>query len=142
MAIRGMDAIAIGPGSFYTSLMPIFLARGVADALAAVKGPVILIANLLTEGRGMRHFTAAEGVRRISAAIGRPVDVLIFNTARPRPEVLSRYLVEHKEPLPLGDVPSGTEVVTGHFWCQDIARHDRETSRLCALGSSGAKTVG
>jgi uncharacterized cofD-like protein len=126
MAIRGMDAIAIGPGSFYTSLMPIFLARGVPDALAAVKGPVILIANLLTEGRGMRHFTAAEGVRRISAAIGRPVDVLIFNTARPRPDVLSRYLVEHKEPLPLGDVPSGTEVVTGHFWCQDIARHDRK----------------
>ena len=126
MAIRGMDAIAIGPGSFYTSLMPIFLARGVADALSAVKGPVILIANLLTEGRGMRQFTAAEGVRRISAAIGRPVDVLIFNTARPKPDVLSRYLVEHKEPLPLGDVPSGTEVVTGHFWSQDIARHDRK----------------
>lgn len=126
MAIRGMDAIAIGPGSFYTSLMPIFLARGVADALSGVKGPVILIANLLTEGRGMRHFTAAEGVRRISAAIGRPVDVLIFNTARPRPDVLSRYLVEHKEPLALGDVPSGTEVVTGHFWSKDIARHDRK----------------
>jgi uncharacterized cofD-like protein len=126
MAIRGMDAIVVGPGSFYTSLMPIFLVRGVADALAAVKGPVILIANLLTEGRGMRHFTAAEGVRRISDAIGRPVDVLIFNTARPKPDVLSRYLVEHKEPLALGDVPSGTEVVTGHFWCQDIARHDRK----------------
>jgi hypothetical protein len=74
----------------------------------------------------MRHFTAAEGVRRISDAIGRPVDVLIFNTARPRPDVLSRYLVEHKEPLALGDVPSGTEVVTGHFWSQDIARHDRK----------------
>lgn len=126
MAIRGMDAIVIGPGSFYTSLMPIFQVRGVADALAAVKGPVILIANLLTEGRGMRHFTAAEGVRQISAAIRRPVDVLIFNTARPRPDVLSRYLVEHKEPLPLGDVASGTEVVTGHFWSQDIARHDRK----------------
>jgi uncharacterized cofD-like protein len=126
MAIRGMDAIVVGPGSFYTSLMPIFLVRGVADALAAVKGPVILIANLLTEGRGMRQFTAAEGVRQISEAIGRPVDVLIFNTARPRPDVLSRYLVEHKEPLSLGDVPSGTEVVTGHFWCQDIARHDRK----------------
>jgi uncharacterized cofD-like protein len=126
MAIRGMDAIVVGPGSFYTSLMPIFLVRGVADALAAVRGPVILIANLLTEGRGMRNFTAAEGVRQISEAIGRPVDVLIFNTARPKPDVLSRYLVEHKEPLSLGDVPSGTEVVTGHFWCQDIARHDRK----------------
>jgi uncharacterized cofD-like protein len=126
MAIRGMDAIVIGPGSFYTSLMPIFSVRGVGDALSAVKGPVVLIANLLTEGRGMRQFTAAEGVRQIAAAIGRSVDVVIFNTARPRPDALSRYLVEHKEPLPLGDVPPGTEVVTGHFWCQDIARHDRK----------------
>lgn len=125
-AIRGLDAIVIGPGSFYTSLMPIFLVRGVADALKAVRGPVILIANLLTEGRGMRDFTAGEGVKRISAAIGRPIDVLIFNTARPRPDVLARYLVEHKEPLPLGDVPPTCEVVTGHFWSKDIARHDRK----------------
>jgi uncharacterized cofD-like protein len=134
MAIRGMDAIVVGPGSFYTSLMPIFQVRGVGDALKAVRGPVILIANLLTEGRGMRLFTAAEGVRQISEAIGRQVDVLIFNTARPKPDVLSRYLVEHKEPLSLGDVPSGTEVVTGHFWCQDIARHDRKRLAYAVWG--------
>jgi uncharacterized cofD-like protein len=141
MAIRGMDAIVIGPGSFYTSLMPIFSVRGVADALASVKGPVILIANLLTEGRGMRHFTAAEGVRQISAAICRPVDVLIFNTARPRPDVLSRYLVEHKEPLTLGDVPPGTEVVTGHFWSQDIARHDRKRLAYALWGVLARKLL-
>jgi uncharacterized cofD-like protein len=141
MAIRGMDAIVIGPGSFYTSLMPIFLVRGVADALSAVKGPVILIANLLTEGRGMRQFTAAEGVRRISEAIGRPVDVLIFNTARPRPDVLSSYRVEHKEMLSLGDVPPGTEIVTGHFWGQDIARHDRKRLAYALWGVLARKLL-
>ena len=52
-AITEFDAVIIGPGSFYTSLMPIFLVRGVADALAQMKGPIVLIANLLTEGRGM-----------------------------------------------------------------------------------------
>src|SRR5712672_1922574 len=51
-AIALFDAVIIGPGSFYTSLMPIFLVRGVADAMKQIKGPVILIANLLTEGRG------------------------------------------------------------------------------------------
>src|ERR1700754_4159474 len=56
-AIAGFDAVIIGPGSFYTSLMPIFLVRGVAEALAEMKGPVILITNLLTEGRGMTGFT-------------------------------------------------------------------------------------
>src|SRR5262249_45976396 len=42
-AISEFDAVIIGPGSFYTSLMPIFLVRGVADALATMKGPIILI---------------------------------------------------------------------------------------------------
>src|SRR5499433_1381149 len=58
-AIGEFDAAIIGPGSFYTSLMPIFLVRGVADAMRAIRGPIILIANLLTEGRGMLGFTAA-----------------------------------------------------------------------------------
>ena len=35
-----------------------------------------LITNLLTEGRGMKGFTAAEATRRIGSAIGRPVDSL------------------------------------------------------------------
>src|SRR5262249_56917483 len=59
-AISEFDAVIIGPGSFYTSLMPIFLVQGVPDALTTVKGPIILIANLLTEGRGMLGFTAAD----------------------------------------------------------------------------------
>src|SRR5262245_14841043 len=41
-AIAGFDAVTIGPGSFYTSLMPIFLVRGVPEALAKLKRPVIL----------------------------------------------------------------------------------------------------
>src|SRR5499426_2307605 len=98
-AIAGFDAAIIGPGSFYTSLMPIFLVRGVADALANVKGPIILIANLLTEGRGMLGFTAADAVKRIEDAIKRNVDVVVLNTRWPSPEVLARYAVEHKEPL-------------------------------------------
>src|SRR5205814_8731288 len=52
-AIRRFDAAIIGPGSFYTSLMPPLLVEGVAEALADVPGPIILIANLLTEGPGM-----------------------------------------------------------------------------------------
>jgi uncharacterized cofD-like protein len=52
-AIRGFEAVIIGPGSFFTSLMSPVLVRGVKEALADVRGPIILIANLLTEGRGM-----------------------------------------------------------------------------------------
>ena len=124
-AIGSFDAAIIGPGSFYTSLMPIFLVRGVADALSNVKGPVILIANLLTEGRGMLGFTAADAVARIEEATHRKVDVVIANTQWPSPQVLARYAVEHKEPLAIGNLPPHCELIGGTFWTGDIARHNK-----------------
>src|SRR3954471_444447 len=124
-AISKLDAVVIGPGSFYTSLMPIFLVRGVAEAMADMRGPIIFIANLLTEGRGMAGFTAADAVARIEEATGRRVDVVITNTMWPDQDVLERYAQEHKQPLLAGDVPAHCEVVGGEFWTGDIARHDR-----------------
>jgi uncharacterized cofD-like protein len=124
-AIAEFDAVIIGPGSFYTSLMPIFLVRGVSDALGKMHGPVILIANLLTEGRGMTGFTAADAVARIEEAIQRRVDVVITNMTWPLPQVLGRYALEHKEPLAPGELPAHCELVGGEFWKGEIARHDR-----------------
>ena len=124
-AIRSFEVAVIGPGSFYTSLMPIFLVRGAPEAIQQVKGPVVLVTNLLTEGEGMWHFTAGEAVWQMSAAIGRPIDAVIVNTGHPSDEVLARYREEHKKPLEIGNVPETCEVVTGDFWCGDIARHDR-----------------
>jgi uncharacterized cofD-like protein len=123
--IRKFDAVVIGPGSFYTSIMPPLLVRGVADALAEVKGPVVLIANLLTEGRGMDGFTAGDAVRLVSATIGRRVDAVMVNTGRPPESVLARYTVEHKAMLPLGEVPADCEIIEADFWQREIARHDR-----------------
>jgi uncharacterized cofD-like protein len=111
-AIRQFDAVIIGPGSFFTSILPPLLVRGVPEALAEVRGPIILISNLLTEGRGMAGFTAAESARWVSDAIGRPVDVVIANTGRPSLDGLMKYAAEHK-------------VVEGRLWCTEIARHDR-----------------
>jgi uncharacterized cofD-like protein len=124
-AIATFDACVVGPGSFYTSLMPIFLVKGAAEAVRQVRWPIVLVTNLLTEGRGMASFTAASAVRLLSETIGRPVDVVVVNTARPSAEVRARYAGEHKTPLEIGDIPHGCETVEGEFWCHDIARHDR-----------------
>lgn len=124
-AIQKFDAVIIGPGSFYTSLMPIFLVRGLAEALQKMPGPIILVANLLTEGRGMIGFTAADAVSRIEEAIQRPVDVVLTNEVWPSAAVLARYAAEHKEPLLGGNLPDHCEEVGGAFWKGEIARHDR-----------------
>jgi hypothetical protein len=73
----------------------------------------------------MAGFTAADATRILAEAIGRPVDVVIANTARPSAATLERYAAEHKAPLEIGNVPPDCELVTGEFWCDEIARHDR-----------------
>ncbi len=125
-AIGTFDAVVIGPGSFFTSLLPTLLVDGVAEVLADVKGPIVLVTNLLTEGQGMNGFTAADEVSWVSRTIGRPVDVVIANEGQPSAEAVAKYAAEHKHPLAIGQPPAGTEVVTGEFWRSEIARHDRQ----------------
>lgn len=124
-AIGEFEAAIIGPGSFFTSLMPPLLVGGMPEALRRLDGPIIVVANLLTEGRGMNGFTAADEVRWIGEAIGRPVDVVVVNAGTPSAETLESYAAEHKHPLGIGDVPATCEVVEGAFWDGPIARHSR-----------------
>jgi 2-phospho-L-lactate transferase/gluconeogenesis factor (CofD/UPF0052 family) len=97
----------------------------VAGVLSRITGPIIVVSNLLTEGQGMRGFTAADEVAWVSKTIGRPVDVVIANQGQPSDAAVARYAAEDKHPLELGQLPPGTEAVIGDFWRSDIARHDR-----------------
>ncbi len=45
-AIAEADVILIGPGSFYTSLMPILLVKELAQALRRTPAPMVYIGNL------------------------------------------------------------------------------------------------
>lgn len=123
--IATLDAVVIGPGSFYTSLLPIFQVDGCREALADMKGPIIYVANLMTEGRGMAGFTVAHAVARLEHATGRPVDVVLHNVHPPEGEIRERYAREHKAPITLGQLPAHCELIEGRFWLGPIARHHR-----------------
>ena len=141
-AIASFDAAVIGPGSFYTSLMPILMVKGAREALGHVNGPIVFVANLLSEGRGMEGMTAAGAAGLIETAIGRPVDIVVFNTGRPDADVLARYAEERKTPLELGDLPDGCDVVKGNFWRRDIARHDRRRLGTAVWAALAQKLCG
>jgi uncharacterized cofD-like protein len=139
--IRSLDAVIIGPGSFFTSLLPIFLVEGCREALAEVKGPVIHVANLLTEGRGMAEFTAGEAVAQLGSALGRPIDALVFNVVPPSEAVLWQYAREHKHPLQLGSLPRSCQVIEGGFWRGPIARHDRARLRSAVWAALASRLL-
>jgi uncharacterized cofD-like protein len=125
-AIQKTDAICIGPGSFYTSVLPNFLPVGIKEAISSTKVPVIFIANLLTEGKGMESLDVSKMVAIIESHIGRPLTKVIVNSAMPGKELVERYAGEGKSILSVGDAAVlGDRLVSAPIWTDlEIARHD------------------
>jgi uncharacterized cofD-like protein len=78
-AITGAELVVIGPGSLYTSLIPVLLVRGIAEGIARSGARVVLVMNLMTEPGETDGMTAADHVRAIwRHAPGLPIhDVLL-----------------------------------------------------------------
>ena len=100
-ALEAADLIVIGPGSLYTSLIPILLIKDIADGIARCRARVVLVANLMTEPGETDGYSAAhhvEAIRRHAPQI-RIHDVLL-NT-EPIPEDLAdAYTVQGGVPVP------------------------------------------
>lgn len=129
-AIEAADAICVGPGSFYTSVLSNFLPKGISDAVRESTAPLIFISNLLTEGKGMRGYTVEKIVSIAEKYLGREIDFVIVNTRVPKGKILARYAEEEKYPLvpdvaSFGSLPS--RYVLEDLWLEeDIARHDSD----------------
>jgi uncharacterized cofD-like protein len=98
-AIHDADLIVLGPGSLFTSTIAALLGGGVREALAGFAGPVVYVANLMTQPGESERLSAADHVRAIGRHVGPVVtDVLVDARAVP-PEVERRYREEGAEPV-------------------------------------------
>lgn len=82
-AIRTADAVVLGPGSLYTSILPNLLVDGVADALRESKAIKIYICNVLTQPGETDGYTASQHVKAIIEHAGEGViDYVLVNSTR------------------------------------------------------------
>lgn len=82
-AIENADAVILGPGSLYTSIIPNLLIDGVADALRKSKAIKIYICNVLTQPGETDGYTASMHVKAIIDHAGPGViDYVLLNSAR------------------------------------------------------------
>ncbi|MBQ6298507.1 MAG: YvcK family protein [Selenomonadaceae bacterium] len=85
-AIESADAIILGPGSLYTSIMPNLLVDGVANALRKSKAIKIYICNVLTQPGETDNYTAAQHAKAILDHTGQgAIDYVLVNST-PIPE--------------------------------------------------------
>ena len=92
-AIDQADAIVMGPGDIYTSILPNLLVEDVADAIKQSKAVKICVCNLMTKPGESDEFLASDFVRLIRDYLGTTsrLDYLVVNNA-PCPErLVERY---------------------------------------------------
>lgn len=91
-AIREADLIVLGPGSLYTSVVPILLVDGIAEAMRAARAPVLLVGNIVSEPGETDDLGLADQLRVIEEhAAGRFIDGIVVHDGPIAAEVLERY---------------------------------------------------
>lgn len=90
-AIRKADAVVIGPGDFYRSLMPNLLVSGIPTALRKSRAAKIFVCNLMTKAEHTAGFAVSDYVRMMEQQFGGKFDYVVWNTKRPSPQVMKRY---------------------------------------------------
>ena len=89
-AIESADAIILGPGSLYTSIMPNLLVDGVADALKRSKAIKIYICNVLTQPGETDGYSASNHAKAILDHTGKgAIDYVLVNST-PIPDEMWR----------------------------------------------------
>ncbi len=99
-AIGAAGVLVLGPGSLFTSTIPALLGGGVREALRSFSGPVVYVANAMTQPGETGGYAVSDHVRAIAAHVGPDVvtDVLVHSGDLP-PELLARYAAEGAAPV-------------------------------------------
>ena len=99
-AISEADAIIIGPGSLYTSIIPNLLVKGIIEAITSSRAPKFYISNIMTEEGETDNFTAADHLRVIQRHTGKQIiDYAVVNSGKIDEERLKRYIEEKAVPV-------------------------------------------
>ena len=97
-AILKADLVVVGPGNFFSSILPNFLIDGVSQVLRKSRAKKIYIANLLTQPGHTDGFWLQDFIAILAKYIGKDVfDKVLYNTQRISPETYARFSIEGRE---------------------------------------------
>jgi uncharacterized cofD-like protein len=103
-AIKEADAIVLGPGSLYTSVMPALLIEGIQEEVSRSKAAKIYVCNVMTEPGETDDLSVKEHVNAIIRHTrDGVVNHCIANVSRIPKDLYERYMGEGKFPVKLDE---------------------------------------
>lgn len=131
-AMKTADLIVLGPGDVYTSVIPVLLVRGVAEALRETHARLVYVCNTMTKPGETDGFTAAQFVTVVEDVLGRSVDAVVVNSAHPDTTVAARYAAVGS--FPVENNLRGARVIAADLLRKaELARHDPDKLAAAVL---------
>ena len=111
-AIAQADAIVLGPGDIYTSVLPNLLVEDVAQAINYSDAIKIHVCNLMTKPSESAGFQSSDFLALLTEYLGtsQPLDFLLVNSTPIPRRLLERYAAEGQRPVIADDAASLTMV--------------------------------
>ncbi|MEQ8196871.1 MAG: gluconeogenesis factor YvcK family protein [Clostridiaceae bacterium] len=131
-AIREADAIIMGPGSLYTSVLPNLLVRKIASNIRRSNALKIYISNIMTQPGETDNFKVSDHLKTLYKHCGRDiVDYVIANIQKIPKNLLAKYKEEGSEAVVLDkEVVNklGIETIEAGLvnYTNDVIRHNHE----------------
>ncbi|NTV66062.1 MAG: hypothetical protein HGA65_21350, partial [Oscillochloris sp.] len=97
--IRAADAIILGPGSLFESVLPNMLLDAFREAVSQSSARKLYVCNLMTEPGRTTGFSVADHIRAIKRYAGFVPDYVLVNAQRIDPEVHQLYAAAHQSPV-------------------------------------------
>jgi uncharacterized cofD-like protein len=137
-AIRGADAIVLGPGSLYTSIMPNLLVDRVGREIEAASAVKIYVCNVMTQPGETDGYTASAHVRALlRGAEANVCEVVVVNDELPR-KLREAYAEEGQLPVPVDEEQLrslGVRVVRANVISEtQTVRHDSDRLAAVVIG--------
>ena len=90
-AIEKADYIFIGPGDLFTSIIPNLIVPGVKKALQKTSAKIYFTINIMTKFGETHKFSGKDFVIKLEECLGRQVNGIIGNSAKPIQKILDIY---------------------------------------------------
>lgn len=138
-AIAEADAVVLGPGSLYTSILPNLKVNGLAESIARTRAVKIYVCNIMTQPGETSGYTAAAHVKAIFAHAGKIVDYAVINNKIIPEAMVSRYVKEGSVPVVVDSreiEKSGVKVVHENLLADgEVVRHnhDQLAGIICSI---------
>lgn len=95
VALRDADAIILGPGSLYTSVIPNLLIPGMVEEIRKAQGVKIYVCNVMTQMGETKDYTAGDHLEALYQHSGPDlVDYMIVNNKSIPSAVAAQYALE------------------------------------------------